>query len=72
MKIYKFALPLLLIFIILISSSIACAEEISEDYSLNYGNDEFSFESSDLDNLDNSDTPASPKPTKPTEWNRKA
>ena len=54
MKIYKFALPLLLIFIILISSSIACAEEISEDYSLNYGNDEFSIESSDVDDLDNS------------------
>ena len=54
MKIYKFALPLLLIFIILISSSIVCAEEISEDYSLNYGNDEFSIESSDVDDLDNS------------------
>lgn len=54
MKIYNFALPILLIFIILISSSIVCAEEISEDYNLNVENDDISIESSDLDDLDNS------------------
>ena len=54
MKIYNFALPILLIFIILISPSIVCAEEISEDYNLNVENDDISIESSDLDDLDNS------------------
>ena len=53
MKIYKFALPLLLIFIILISLSIVSAEEISDDYNLNVENDDISIESSDLDDLDN-------------------
>ena len=54
MKIYNFALPILLIFIILISLSIVSAEEISDDYNLNVENDDISIESSDLDDLDNS------------------